>query len=84
MDRDPVTDDGDNRFVACYRDLKPLRLAPTQAGVPPNAPPTARGPRSATAPDTTTRAARSTFAEYVETVWLPAEHVQTTILAYRS
>jgi hypothetical protein len=72
-----VTDDGDKRFVARYRNPKAGNAppAPTPPAALPNAPPTARkpSPRRLLA-----RHSRSqvTFTEYVETVWLPSKHVE--------
>ena len=42
-----VTDDGDTRFVACYRAPKDANAPPAPAprAVPPNAPPTAKKPK---------------------------------------
>jgi hypothetical protein len=58
-----VTDDGDKRIVACYRGREGRNAppAPTRSAGPPNAPPTGRRPRSATArvPPTRPRANRT-------------------------
>ena len=66
-----VTDDGTKRFVACYRDPE--------------------GRERSAGTFSSRRAAwhdhsrgQVTFAEYVETVWLPSKHVETsTLAAYR-
>src|SRR4051794_21140549 len=82
-----TTDDGDTRFVACYRDPEGRqRSAGTYA--------TRRAAeRAAHREEAKVRdgawhdhsRGQVTFAEYVETVWLPSKHVETsTLAAYRS
>jgi integrase len=85
--KERVTDDGDKRFVACYRDPEGRQRS---AG-------TYSSRRAAVrAPNREEAKVRDgawhdhsrgevTFAEYVETVWLPSKHVETsTLAAYRS
>ena len=82
-----TTDDGDTRFVACYRDPEGRqRSAGTYS--------TRRAAeRGAHREEAKVREGawhdhsrgQVTFAEYVETVWLPSKHVETSTLAvYRS
>jgi len=82
-----VTDDGTKRFVACYRDPEgrqrsagtyPSRRAAERAG----------NREEAKVGDGSWHdhsRGQVTFADYVETVWLPSKHVETsTLAAYRS
>jgi integrase len=82
-----VTDDGDTRFVACYRDPEGRqRSAGTYSS-------RRAAERAAHREEAKVRdgawhdhsRGRVTFAEYVETVWLPSKQVETsTLAAYRS
>ena len=82
-----VTDDGDKRFVACYRDPEGRqRSAGTYSS-------RRAAERAANREEAKVRdgawhdhsRGQVTFAEYVETVWLPSKHVETsTLAAYRS
>jgi integrase len=82
-----VTDDGDKRFVACYRDPEGRqRSAGTFAS-------RRAAERAAHREEARVRdgawhdhsRGQVTFAEYVETVWLPSKQVETsTLAAYRS
>jgi len=82
-----VTDDGDKRFVACYRDPEGRqRSAGTYSS-------RRAAERAAQREEAKVRdgawhdhsRGQVTFAEYVETVWLPSKHVETsTLAAYRS
>src|SRR3954466_11677522 len=82
-----VTDDGDTRFVACYRDPEGRqRSAGTYSS-------RRAAERAAHREEAKVREGgwhdhsrgQVTFAEYVETVWLPSKHVETsTLAAYRS
>src|SRR3954465_3674211 len=82
-----VTDDGDKRFVACYRDPEGRqRSAGTYSS-------RRAAERAAHREEAKVREGgwhdhsrgQVTFAEYVETVWLPSKHVETsTLAAYRS
>jgi integrase len=82
-----VTDDGDKRFVACYRDPEGRqRSAGTYSS-------RRAAERAANREEAKVREGawhdhsrgQVTFAEYVETVWLPSKHVETsTLAAYRS
>jgi integrase len=82
-----VTDDGDKRFVACYRDPEgrqrsagtySSRRAAERAGNREEA-----KVRDGDRHDHSR--GQVTFATYVETVWLPSKHVETsTLAAYRS
>ncbi|MGN6575039.1 MAG: tyrosine-type recombinase/integrase [Nocardioides sp.] len=82
-----VTDDGDTRFVACYRDPEGRqRSAGTYSS-------RRAAERAANREEAKVRdgawhdhsRGQVTFAEYVETVWLPSKHVETsTLAAYRS
>ena len=82
-----VTDDGDNRFVACYRDPEGRqRSAGTYSS-------RRAAERAANREEAKVRdgawhdhsRGQVTFAEYVETVWLPSKQVETsTLAAYRS
>src|SRR3954451_15783321 len=82
-----TTDDGDTRFVACYRDPEGRqRSAGTFASK-------RAAERAAHREEAKVRdgawhdhsRGRVTFAEYVETVWLPSKQVETsTLAAYRS
>ena len=82
-----VTDDGDNRFVACYRDPEGRqRSAGTYSS-------RRAAERAANREEAKVREGawhdhsrgQVTFAEYVETVWLPSKQVETsTLAAYRS
>lgn len=85
--KERVTDDGDKRFVACYRDPEGRqRSAGTYSS--------RRGAeRAANREEAKVREGawhdhsrgQVTFAEYVETVWLPSKQVETsTLAAYRS
>ena len=82
-----VTDDGDKRFVACYRDPEGRqRSAGTYSS-------RRAAERAANREEAKVREGawhdhsrgQVTFAEYVETVWLPSKQVETsTLAAYRS
>ncbi len=82
-----VTDDGTKRFAACYRDPEGrLRSAGTFSS-------RRAAERAANREQAKVREGawhdhtrgQVTFAEYVETVWLPSKHVETsTLAAYRS
>src|SRR5215218_2049654 len=82
-----VTNDGDKRFVACYRDPEGRqRSAGTYAS-------RRAAERAANREEAKVRdgawhdhsRGQVTFAEYVETVWLPSKHVEvSTLAAYRS
>jgi integrase len=82
-----VTDDGDKRFVACYRDPEGRqRSAGTYTS-------RRAAERAAHREEAKVRdgawhdhsRGQVTFAEYVETVWLPSKQVETsTLAAYRS
>ena len=82
-----VIDEGDTRFVACYRDPEGRqRSAGTYAS-------RRAAERAANREEAKVREGawhdhsrgQVTFAEYVETVWLPSKHVETsTLAAYRS
>src|SRR3954469_1582479 len=82
-----TTDDGDTRFVACYRDPEgrqrsagtyPSRLAAERAAHREEA-----KVRDGAWHDHSR--GQVTFAEYVESVWLPSKQVETsTLAAYRS
>jgi hypothetical protein len=82
-----ITDDGDKRFVACYRDPEGRqRSAGTYSS-------RRAAERAAHREEAKVRdgawhdhsRGQVTFAEYVETVWLPSKHVGTsTLAAYRS
>ena len=82
-----VTDDGDKRFVACYRDPEGRqRSAGTYSS-------RRAAERAANREEAKVRdgawhdhsRGQVTFAEYVETVWLPSKQVETsTLAAYRS
>jgi integrase len=82
-----VTGDGDTRFVACYRDPEGRqRSAGTYSS-------RRAAERAANREEAKVRdgawhdhsRGQVTFAEYVETVWLPSKHVETsTLAAYRS
>ena len=82
-----VTDDGDKRFVACYRDPEGRqRSAGTFSS-------RRAAERAANREEAKVREGawhdhsrgQVTFAEYVETVWLPSKQVETsTLAAYRS
>src|SRR5215212_3452119 len=85
--KERVTDDGDKRFVACYRDPEGRqRSAGTYAS-------RRAAVRAANREEARVRdgawhdhaRGEVTFATYVETVWLPSKHVETsTLAAYRS
>ena len=85
--KDRVTDDGDKRFVACYRDPEGRqRSAGTYSS-------RRAAERAANREEAKVRdgawhdhsRGQVTFAEYVETVWLPSKQVETsTLAAYRS
>ena len=85
--KERVTDDGDKRFVACYRDPEGRqRSAGTFSS-------RRAAERAAHREDAKVRdgawhdhtRGQVTFAEYVQTVWLPSKHVETsTLAAYRS
>ena len=85
--KERVTDDGDKRFVACYRDPEGRqRSAGTYSS-------RRAAERAANREEAKVREGAwhdhsrgvVTFAEYVETVWLPSKHVETsTLAAYRS
>ena len=82
-----VTDDGDKRFVACYRDPEGRqRSAGTHSSR--RAAERAANREEAKVHDGTWHdhsRGEITFAEYVETVWLPAKQVEvSTLAAYRS
>jgi integrase len=82
-----TTDDGDTRFVACYRDPEGRqRSAGTYSS-------RRAAERAAHREEARVRdgawhdhsRGQVTFAEYVETVWLPSKQVETsTLAAYRS
>jgi len=82
-----VTDDGDTRFVACYRDPEGRqRSAGTFSS-------RRAAERAANREEAKVRdgawhdhsRGQVTFAEYVQTVWLPSKQVETsTLAAYRS
>lgn len=82
-----VTDDGDTRFIACYRDPEGRqRFAGTYSS-------RRAAERAAHREEAKVRdgawhdhsRGQVTFAEYVETVWLPSKQVETsTRAAYRS
>ena len=82
-----VTDDGTKRFIACYRDPEGRqRSAGTYSS-------RRAAERAANREEAKVRdgawhdhsRGQVTFAEYVETVWLPSKHVETsTLAAYRS
>src|SRR5829696_5070298 len=82
-----TTDDGDTRFVACYRDPEGRqRSAGTYSS-------RRAAERAAHREEAKVRdgswhdhsRGQVTFAEYVETVWLPSKQVETsTLAAYRS
>ncbi len=82
-----TTDDGDTRFVACYRDPEGRqRSAGTYSS-------RRAAERAAHREEAKVREGawhdhsrgQVTFAEYVETVWLPSKQVETsTLAAYRS
>ena len=82
-----ITDDGDKRFVACYRDPEGRqRSAGTYSS-------RRAAERAANREEAKVREGawhdhsrgQVTFAEYVQTVWLPSKQVETTTLAaYRS
>lgn len=82
-----VTDDGDTRFVACYRDPEGRQRS---AGTYPSR---RAAERAAHREEAKVREGawhdhsrgQVTFAEYVQTVWLPSKQVETsTLAAYRS
>ena len=85
--KERLTDNGDNRFVACYRDPEGRqRSAGTYSS-------RRAAERAAHREEAKVRdgawhdhsRGQVTFAEYVETVWLPSKHVETsTLAAYRS
>ena len=85
--KERVTDDGDKRFVACYRDPEGRqRSAGTYSS-------RRAAERAANREEAKVREGawhdhsrgEVTFAEYVETVWLPSKQVETsTLAAYRS
>src|SRR4051794_23632407 len=84
--KERVTDDGDKRFVACYRDPEGRqRSAGTYSS-------RRAAERAAHREEAKVRdgawhdhsRGQVTFAEYVETVWLPSKQVETsTLAAYR-
>ncbi len=85
--KERITDDGDKRFVACYRDPEGRqRSAGTYSS-------RRAAERAANREEAKVRdgawhdhsRGQVTFAEYVETVWLPSKQVETsTLAAYRS
>jgi len=85
--KERITDDGDKRFVACYRDPEGRqRSAGTFSS-------RRAAERAANREEAKVREGawhdhsrgEVTFAEYVETVWLPSKQVETsTLAAYRS
>jgi integrase len=82
-----TTDDGTKRFVACYRDPEGRqRSAGTYSSR--RAAERAGNREEAKVRDGAWHdhsRGQVTFAEYVETVWLPSKHVETsTLAAYRS
>jgi integrase len=85
--KERVTDDGTKRFVACYRDAEGRQRS---AGTYSSHRAAARASnREETKVGEGTWHDHSrgqvTFATYVETVWLPSKHVETsTLAAYRS
>ena len=85
--KERITDDGDKRFVACYRDAEGRqRSAGTYSSR--RAAERAANREEAKVRDGTWHdhsRGQVTFAEYVETVWLPSKQVETsTLAAYRS
>ena len=85
--KERITDDGDKRFVACYRDAEGRqRSADTYSSR--RAAERAANREEAKVRDGTWHdhsRGQVTFAEYVETVWLPSKQVETsTLAAYRS
>ncbi len=85
--KERLTDDGDKRFVACYRDPEGrTRSAGTYSS-------RRAAERAGNREEAKVREGawhdhsrgEVTFAEYVETVWLPSKQVETsTLAAYRS
>jgi integrase len=85
--KERITDDGTKRFVACYRDAEGRqRSAGTYSSH--RAALRAGNREEAKVGDGTWHdhsRGQVTFATYVETVWLPSKHVETsTLAAYRS
>ena len=85
--QNPATDDGDKRFVACYRDPDGRQCS---AGTYSSR---RAAERAANREEAKVREGawhdhsrgQVTFTEYVETVWLPSKQVETsTLAAYRS
>jgi hypothetical protein len=85
--KERVTDDGDKRFVACYRDPEGRQRS---AGTYPSR---RAAERAANREEAKVREGswhdhsrgQVTFADYVATVWLPAKQVEaSTLAAYRS
>jgi hypothetical protein len=83
--KERVTDDGDKRFVACYRDPEGRqrsagtffsRRAAVRAANREEAP-----VRDGACHDHSR--GQVTFATYVEIVYLPSKHVETSTLKYR-
>jgi integrase len=82
-----VTDDGDKRFVACYRDPEGRQRSAGTYSTRRAAERAARREEARVRDGAWHDHSRGqvTFAEYVETVWLPSKHVETsTLAAYRS
>ena len=85
--KERISDDGDKRFVACYRDPEGRqRSAGTYSS-------RRAAERAGNREEAKVREGswhdhsrgQVTFADYVETVWLPSKHVETsTLAAYRS
>jgi integrase len=85
--KERITDDGDKRFVACYRDPEDReRSAGTYSSR--RAAERAGNREEAKVRDGSWHdhsRGQVTFAEYVQTVWLPSKQVETsTLAAYRS
>ena len=82
-----TTDDGDNRFVACYRDPEGRQRSAGTYSSRRAAERAANREEAKVSEGAWHDHSRGqvTFAEYVETVWLPSKHVETsTLAAYRS
>jgi hypothetical protein len=83
--KERTTDDGDKRFVACYPDPEGRQRSAgtysTRCAAQRDA--NSRSQSAERASHDHTRG-QVTFAAYVETVWLPSKHVETsTLAAYR-
>ena len=82
-----VTDDGDKRFVACYRDPEGRQRSAGTYSSRRAAERAANREEAKVSEGAWHDHSRGqvTFAEYVETVWLPSKQVETsTLAAYRS